>query len=219
MTKKLVMQAVVPTNDVKGSVCRIDVKAVTFAELWEGYVSGKPYRDTKTGEVPPGYDNQCAIRMSATLHKVGVEMKSFTPAHVTVKAGNVFGRILLNGKFAATRADQLGSWLNKQPFCGLPPKPENITGKNWESKIKGRTGIIMFDGYWTRDGEAAADASGGHIDLWNGSRLTISGVAEGFATIGRYLGIRSFRQGAGVAEQLSYSDLGNSRSILFWNVK
>ena len=41
-------------------------------------------------------------------------------------------------------------WL--QPFCGLPKKPEDITGKDWKSKDKGRTGIIMFHAYWTRDG-------------------------------------------------------------------
>lgn len=42
MTKKLVTQAVVPTNATKGSVCRIDVKAVTFADLWDAYVAGSP---------------------------------------------------------------------------------------------------------------------------------------------------------------------------------
>ena len=52
MTKKLVTQAVVPTNATKGSVCRIDVKAVTFADLWDAYVAGSPYRDARTGEVP-----------------------------------------------------------------------------------------------------------------------------------------------------------------------
>lgn len=216
MTKKLVMQAVVPTNAVKDSVCRIDVKAVTFADLWDAYVTGNPYRDAKTGAIPAGYGNQCAIRMSATLHNVGVEMKSYTPAHVTVKPGNVFGRILLNGKYAATRADQLGSWLNKQPFCGLPPRPEDIAGKDWESKVKGRTGIIMFDGYWTRGNESVANASGGHIDLWNGSRMTVSTAFGLFSVLGRMAGFQS----AGIPDtQLYYSDLGNSKTILFWGVK
>ena len=211
MTKKLVMHAVMQTNAVEDSVCRIDMKAVNFAELWEAYVTGSPYRDPKTGKIPPGYDNQCAIRMSATFHNVGVEMKSFTATHVTVKPGNVFGRILLNGKFTATRADQLGSWLNKHPFCGLPPKPENITGRDWESKVKGRTGIIMFDGYWTREGEAPANASGGHIDLWNGSRMT-SGSLAGAVT-------NFLRFNVGWESGPGYSDLGKSTKILFWEVK
>jgi len=29
----------------------------------------------------------------------------------------------------------------------------------------------MFHAYWTHDGQAAANASGGHIDLWNGEKL------------------------------------------------
>ena len=218
MTKELVQQARVRTNTTKDSVCKIDVQPVKFADLWNNYVTGDPYRDSKTGDVPKGYGNQCAIRVSAALHKVGVEMKSFTQANVAVKPNEQFGRILLDGKNTAVKADQLGSWLSKQPFCGLPQKPENITGKDWESKVKGRTGIVMFDAYWTREGDAAGNATGGHIDLWNGSRLTISGVADGFATIGRYLGISSFRQGARLAEQLSYSDLRNSKTILFWAI-
>lgn len=212
-TRKLVMQAVVPTNAIKGSVCRIEVQAVKFADLWDAYVTGNPYRDAKTGEVPAGYGNQCAIRMSATLHKVGVEMKSYTPGHVTVKPGNVFGRILLNGKFAATRADQMGSWLSKQPFCGLPTKPEDITGKDWEAKVKGRTGIIMFDGYWTRAGESAANASGGHIDLWNGSRLTNNGVAGTLETFAR------FTLGMHAPWLPIYSDLRKSKLILFFEIR
>ena len=28
-----------------------------------------------------------------------------------------------------------------QTFCDLPKLPENITGKDWVSKIKGRTGV------------------------------------------------------------------------------
>ncbi|ASL72821.1 type VI secretion system amidase effector protein Tae4 [Ralstonia pseudosolanacearum] len=211
----LKQKAQVRTNTTKDSVCRIDVPAVKFADLWANYVTGDPYRDPKTGTVPPGFGNQCAIRMSATLHQVGIEMKSFTPANVTVKPGSQFGRILLDGKYTAVRANQMGAWLSKQPFCGLPQKPENITGKDWESKVKGRTGIIMFDGYWTRDGESAASASGGHIDLWNGARLTISGFWDGFATVGRYLGRQSFRPGT----WYGYSDLRNSKVILFWEVQ
>jgi hypothetical protein len=60
------------------------------------------------------------------------------------------------------------SWLKLQPIAGLG-KTENITGTDWESKVKGRTGIVMFDSYWTRDGELAADASDRHIDLWSGA--------------------------------------------------
>ncbi|WP_322059480.1 type VI secretion system amidase effector protein Tae4 [Paraburkholderia sp. J63] len=204
----------VKTNATKGSVCKIHVRATTFADLWGNYVTGDPYRD-EAGKVPPGYSNQCAIRMSATFHKIGIEMKSFTPANVTIKSGDQFGRILLDGKFTATRADQLGSWLSKQPFCGLPQKPEDVTGSDWESRIRGRTGIVMFDSYWARHGESAATSSGGHIDLWNGSRLTISGALDLLSVIGRRLGISSARI---PGTSMGYSDLSRSKTILFWEV-
>jgi hypothetical protein len=215
MTKSLVQQATVRTNTTKDSVCKIDVPTVRFADLWGNFVTGAPFRDPQTGKVPAGYDNQCAIRLSATLHKVGVEMKSFSQANVTVKPNEKFGRIILDGKYTAVRADQLGSWLSKQPFCGLPQQPENITGKDWTSKVNGRTGIIMFDSYWTRAGESSANASGGHIDLWNGSRLTISGFFDAFSTIGRYLGRQSLFPGT----DYGWSDLANSKTILFWDIK
>lgn len=205
----------VTTNPTKDSVCSITVRPITFQQLWDNYVIGDPYKDPATGSPPAGFGNQCAIRMSATLHRVGVAMKSFTPANVAVKPGTKFGRILLDGKYAAVRADQLGSWLSKQPFCGLPQHPENITGADWESKVKGRTGIIMFDSYWTRAGESTSHASGGHIDLWNGSRLTISGFWDGFATIGRAMGVHSFLPGT----DFGFSDLRNSKTILFWEIK
>ena len=211
--KPLKQKAQVKTNTTPGSVCRIDVPTVTFTELWENYVTGQPYKEN--GEVPEGYENQCAIRMSATLHKVGVEMKSLTPENVPVKTNSTFGRILLNGKYTAVLADQMGSWLSKQPFCGMG-KTENITGKDWESKVKGRTGIIMFDSYWARDSDSAGRASGGHIDLWNGSRLTISSAEGLLGVIGRGLGVASAHV---PGTSYGYSDLRNSKTIVFWGVK
>lgn len=210
--KSLKQNAQVRTNATPGSVCRIDAPAVTFADLWGNYVTGSPYKEN--GEVPPNFKNQCAIRLSVTLHKVGIEMKSFTSANVTVKPGSKFGRILMDGRHTAVLADQMGSWLSRQPFCGLR-KTENITGKDWESKIKGRTGIVMFDSYWSRRSDSAGDASGGHIDLWNGSRLTISGPINSIATVGRMFGMNSLFPGS----SLGFSDLRDSKRILFWEVK
>ncbi|WP_197341619.1 type VI secretion system amidase effector protein Tae4 [Ralstonia solanacearum] len=206
----LKQMARVRTNTTKDSVCKIDVPSVKFSDLWGNYVTGQPYKEK--GGVPKGFENQCAIRMSATLHKVGIEMKSFSTANVTLKPGDSFGRIMLDGKFTAVKADQLGSWLSRQPFCGIG-KAENITGMDWESRIKGRTGIVMFDGYWTRDGESSERASGGHIDLWNGSRLTNNGVVGTVETFARFtLGIHN-------PWIPVYSDLRKSKTILFFEVK
>ncbi|MFL9862797.1 type VI secretion system amidase effector protein Tae4 [Paraburkholderia fungorum] len=206
------MKTVVRTNSTPGSIKLVELKVLTFRELWDNYPTGKPYDD-------PKYKDQCAIRMSVMFHRVGIEMKSFSEKLVKPLSGApTIGRILLDGKATATRADELGEWLNLRPFAGLP-KAESITGADWEAKVKGRTGIIQFSRYWSRAGEGAAEASGGHIDLWNGKRLTISSVPDGFATIGRFLGVASFRQGANVLGELSYSDLSRSKSILFWEIR
>jgi Type VI secretion system (T6SS), amidase effector protein 4 len=204
MTKTLVQQDKVRTNAVKNSVCKIDIPAVKFADLWDNYVTGDPYKPGPDDKAD--YSNQCAIRMSATLHKVGIEMKSFSEKTVKPMPGKkTIGRILLNRKPTATRAQELAEWLKLQPFCGLPKQPENITGKDWVSKVKGRTGIIMFDGYWTRDGESSAAASGGHIDLWNGEKLT------GFGT-----GIRVTWN---IVIRGIWSDFRSSKTILFFPIQ
>jgi hypothetical protein len=214
MTKTHVQQAKVRTNTVKNSVCKIDVPAVKFADLWNNYVGGAPYKPAQGDK--GDYSNQCALRMSATFHKMGIKMLSFSQKTVKPMPGTqVLGRVIMDGLPSAVRAYELGEWLKLQPFCGLPQQPENITGKDWEAKVKGRTGIIMFHAYWTRAGESTASASGGHIDLWNGSRLTISGFWDGFATIGRRVGMPEFLPGTSIG----FSDLGNSRMILFWEVK
>lgn len=127
-------------------MCKIDVPVVKSSDLWDNYVTGEPYRDAKTGGVSPGFGNQCVIWMSVTLHKVGTEMKSFTSASVLVKPDHQFEHILMEGRYTAILADQMGSWLSKHPFCGLRGM-EDITGRDWESGVKGGTGIIIFDSY------------------------------------------------------------------------
>lgn len=189
----------VRTTAVKDSICKVDVPAVTFQQLWSHYVTGNPHDD-------PAYDNQCAIRLSATLHSIGIEMKSFSQALVKPGPGKTsIGRILLNGMATATRADEMASWLKLQPFCGLPAQPEKITGANWEVKVRGRTGIIFFGGYWQRDGEAMGQGSGGHIDLWNGQKMT------GFGS--------GFRARWNIVINGIWSDLNAAKIILFFPIK
>ncbi|KVT77954.1 type VI secretion system amidase effector protein Tae4 [Burkholderia ubonensis] len=198
----------VDTNTKTGSQKEVPVTAITFKELWDNYPSGNPYDN-------PEYTNQCAIRISVMLHRVGVGMKSFSQKTVKPMSGSsTIGRIILDGKPTATRADELGEWLQLQPFAGLP-KAENITGADWESKVKGRTGIIQFSRYWTRSGESTGNASGGHIDLWNGSRLTVSSAPDAVATYSRVLGLHSLFPGT----SFGWSDLRNSKQILFWEIK
>ena len=191
-------RTVVRTNSTPGSVHVVQLRVVSFRELWENYPTGNPYNN-------PDYKDQCAIRLSVTFHRVGIEMKSFSAKLVKPLSGqDSIGRVILDGKATATRANELGEWLKLQPFAGLG-KAENITGADWLSRVKGRTGIIMFDGYWTRDGESDSAASGGHIDLWNGEKLT------GFGT------------GARVSWNIVipgvWSDFRRSKTILFFPIK
>jgi hypothetical protein len=195
----------ITTNANEGSLQCIDIKPITFDELWDNYVTGKPYVDPKTGEVPPGYDNQCAIRMSMTLHHVGIDMKSFRGAH----------RILMEGKKTSTMAAELATWLDMKPFCGISHSV-NITGDDWESEVDDKTGIIFFENYWHRPGEIKP--SGSHIDLWNGGRLTVSSFWDAFATWGRYFG-KSQADMTWFDERAQWSDLGKSTRILFWEIE
>jgi hypothetical protein len=193
----------VRTNPTPNSVKDVQLITVTFQQLWDNYPTGNPYDN-------PAYENQCAIRMSVTFHRVGVEMKSFSEKVLRPLPGKKdIGRIILDGKATATRANEFGEWLKLQPIAGLG-KPESITGAGWQSRVKGRTGIVMFDGYWTRENESEAGASGGHIDLWNGSKLTSPSIQGRVNTFMRFtLGISS----------AWYSDLGKSKTILFWEIK
>lgn len=195
------------TNSIPGSIREVHLKALTFQELWGNYPSGNPYDD-------PIYTDQCAIRLSVTFHRIGIEMKSFSEMTVKPLAGQPsIGRIVLYGKATATRADELGEWLKLRPFVGLK-KPENITGADWESKAKNRTGIIMFRNYWARN-VAERNPSGGHIDLWNGRRMTISSGRGLLSVIGRGLGISSAHI---PGTTVGYSDLSKATEILFWPI-
>lgn len=99
----------IATNTRPNSQCPAGIKPVTFQELWNAYPSEPPYK--VKGKVPKGYENQCAIRMSATFHATGSRMASFSQNTVKPQAGrSTLGRILLNGKATATRADGQTSW-------------------------------------------------------------------------------------------------------------
>ena len=171
---------------------------IRFIDLWNAYPDSKPYVDAKTGEPPKGFENQCAIKVSAALHKLGIDLKSFRGAHVFV-----------DDKKAATLAQQLATWLQTEHLEGIPATPKSITGEHWQEKINGRTGIIYFADYWLREGEKKP--TGDHIDLWNGSRLTASGLQGTLVTLARFtLGLNSIDG--------LFSDLGKSKLILFWEV-
>ncbi len=169
-----------------------------FAALWAAYPSSKPYVDSKTGKVPEGYDNQCAIKVSVALGEAGAKLDSFKGAAVTIKGAKV-----------AIRAQELAAWLKVQRIEGVASSPETISGEDWEKKIKGRTGIVYFADYWIRGNEKVP--TGDHIDLWNGNRLTASGL-EGAA-------VTFLRFGLGIESGPGFSSLNKAKTIWFWEVK
>jgi hypothetical protein len=79
-----------------------------------------------------------------------------------------------------------------------------------QDRIKGRTGIVYFSGYWARDTDSHGQTTGDHIDLWNKDTLSSPGLA------GRVTSFFRFRMGLSRAW---YSDLGKSKEILFWEIK
>ncbi|OWJ59591.1 T6SS effector amidase Tae4 family protein [Paraburkholderia caledonica] len=118
--------------------------------------------------------------------------------------------LVVQGSPTTTGAYELAEWLKLQPFAGIR-SPEDITGPAWRNNVAGRTGIIFFYGYWQQDGDSPDSLSGGHIDLWNGSRLTNNGALGALETFARFT--LNMRTGPG------YSDLGKSKQILFWALK
>jgi hypothetical protein len=169
---------------------------MSFVQMWAGYPSSHPYVDPKTGDDPPGFDNQCAIKLSVALHATGVDLASFKGAHVQVAAGR-----------AAIRAEELAAWLKTQHIDGMLG-PVDITGADWQDKIKGKHGIVAFTDYWTRPGEKTP--TGDHIDLWNGKSLTSSGLAGMAVSFARFT--------LGMTSGPGFSDLGKARQITFWEV-
>jgi hypothetical protein len=50
--------------------------ALKFETIWKNYSDDSPCRDRKTGNIPPGYENQWAIRVGYALEKSGVSFAS-----------------------------------------------------------------------------------------------------------------------------------------------
>ncbi|WP_322042302.1 T6SS effector amidase Tae4 family protein [Paraburkholderia sp. J67] len=171
-----------------------------FDELWSAYPDKEAsFAGPANGKPPAHADSQGAIRLSITLHRAGVEMNSFRGT----------GQILVDGKRTALRARELAEWLTLRPMTGLAALTD-ITGVDWQRRIKGRTGIVYFSGYGSRKTGRVGGTARDHIDLWNGHTLTSPGIR------GKLVSFFRFRVGVKAA---GYPDLGKSRQILFWALK
>jgi Type VI secretion system (T6SS), amidase effector protein 4 len=122
----------------------------SFSTLWDNYPSEDPCRDPKTGGVPSGYSNQCAIRLGTALEKSGVSFASYVGGrcpHGPKKGGMI------------ASAQGLANWLKGKPFSGCP-KYEKHTGTSIFENIDKRTGIVFLANYWQRPGETGTTRTG-----------------------------------------------------------
>lgn len=185
-----------PTNATPESKVEVQLKTVTFAELWSAYPQeSAPCKDPVTGKA--AFADECAIRLGSCLASVGITNHSFRGACCWFK-GHPRSHML--------RAEEVASWLQLRPFAGCA-KPTDVTGKDWRSKVKGKTGMVFFKDYWEREGETSP--TGDHIDLWNGQSLTAATLQ------GRVNNLLRFTIGVNA---LWYSDLGKAKKILFWQI-
>jgi hypothetical protein len=168
--------------------------AINFQSIWENYPGEPPCKDPKTGKPPPGYENQCAIKVGYALEKAGVSFATYRGARCP--CGSKKGGMVAS-------AQGLADWLKKRPFSGCP-KAEKYTGKTAFEKIKDRTGIIFLANYWQRDTDKGDSRSGDHIDLWNGSRMT---------TVSSWIRVH-----VGISWDGVWSDYRLATEVLFWPI-
>jgi hypothetical protein len=186
----------VSTNATPGSKAKISLKVVTFAEMWSAYPQETALcKDPETGKA--AFSDECAIRLGTCLANVGITNSSFRGARCWFK-GHPRAHML--------RAEEVANWFQLRPFAGCP-RPTDLTGKDWRSKVRNRTGLIFFKDYWEREGERSP--TGDHIDLWNGQSLTAASLQGRVNNFLRFtIGIDAFW----------YSDLGEAKKILFWDI-
>jgi hypothetical protein len=128
-----------------------------FLSLWN-------HHPNVTGEPPlldkGTYENQCAINLTASFMRSGIDMNSFQGTWSWEKDKPKY----------PIRAQELANWL-ASGGARIPSRVEKFSGKEAFGRKEGkkgmtlRTGIVFFQNYW------GPGSQGDHIDLWNGSRL------------------------------------------------
>lgn len=141
----------------------------------------------------PVFSNQCAIRMGVCLKLAGV-------APSMLRGAGTCG-VHAADEMHYFRAQDLADALAAATIPGIG-KVEKFVGadaQNFYPKIFGRTGIVYIKDYWRRTGEA--NATGDHIDVWNGYRSSTKWLMEWFSWAGYY------------------SNYAEAKEVWFWDVK
>lgn len=165
---------------------------IAFQTIWDNYSGDSPCIDRKTGKPPPGYDNQCAMRLGYAMEKAGVSFASFRGGRCPCAPKN-------SGMVAS--AQGLANWLKTRPFRGCPDY-EKYTGQTVFENIKGRSGIIFLANYWQRKTDQGLARTGDHIDLWKVDSMTATSSW--------------FRVHLGISWDGVWSDFRLATEVLFW---
>lgn len=199
-------------NNKKESQSQAIHKKVTFAELWGNFPGNHPCKVPDSEWTLFGievigpddtYDNQCAIQLGVCLQRAGVSLATYTGVFCNYSKG------AHKTEKHPIRATEMANWLSKRYLAGFPAA-QTVTGQDWISKVKGRKGIIFFKNYWVPEG--GKYPTGSHIDLWNGTMLTSTGLWEDIQNCLRF---RFNVEQAGVGS-FSFSSLNKAEQILFW---
>jgi hypothetical protein len=167
----------------------------SFDTLWKNYPDKETVKSKCTNKQRDSnkpFSDYCAIMLSECLIRSGIDLS-------LVKGTRCWSH---QGKKHVLLAEDLANGLksNRPPSFG---KLEKIHPGSFQSELSNRTGVIFFKDYWQRGNESFNQRSGDHIDLWNKSEITSSGMF-----------IRSLLELLG-----RVSDLNKSREIWFWEVK
>jgi hypothetical protein len=167
----------------------------TFKTLWDNFPDIEEMKKkclNKQGKSETPFDNYCSILMSECMIRSGIQISQSTGVKCWSHSGNKH----------LIRAEEMARWLEKSPPSGFG-RMENIQPSDFQKQLVGRTGVIFFKDYWTRNQESFENRSGDHIDLWSKNKIT-----------GGSMMYRSLIELFGFV-----SDLNKSRKILFWEVK
>jgi hypothetical protein len=141
----------------------------------------------------PVFSNQCAIRMGVSLKHAGIPPSALRGV-ATCGVHNP-------DEMHYIRAQQLADAIASAGLTGFG-RTEKVSGtdvKDFYPKLIGKTGVLYIKDYWRRTGEA--QATGDHIDVWNGYRSSTKWLMEWFSWVGYY------------------SNYAEARELWFWEVK
>jgi hypothetical protein len=143
-------------------------RSLRFSDLWKNHPGNMPNNPNLIGArneaermcpckesdgVTCSYGNECAVRLSVSLQRSGIDMSSFTGEKCSTSG-------------YAVRGLELATWMSDPNRLGKPQVFEN--GAEALRQIAGVTGIVYVRQF---AGVSQPNQRWDHIDVWNGTRL------------------------------------------------